>query len=100
MNEFITNLNLKFSWWTGEWQECSGTCHSGGSGYQKRTVLCVKQRPSLTDDTQEIVSVADVNCDLFTRPVQIEKCEIDLSKCENDSQAGYWITEEWNRVTD
>lgn len=97
-NSYLYVVINKFviSWWTGEWQECSGTCFNGGQGYQKRSVLCVKQRSNELDESKEIVVVPDSECDAASRPRMIEKCEIDMSKCDN--QTGYWITEEWNRV--
>lgn len=86
------------SWWTGEWQECSATCFNGGKGVKKRSILCVRQRPNELDDTKEIVVVPESECDAAARPIMVEKCELSMSKCDN--QTGYWITEEWNRVCD
>lgn len=72
---------------------------NGGKGYKKRSVLCVKQRPNDVDDSKEIVSVSDLECDASMRPSSIERCEQDLAKCDNKAALlGYWITEEWNRV--
>lgn len=87
---------MSLSWWTGDWQECSGTCFNGGKGYKKRSVLCVRQRPNRFDDSKEIVTVPELECDASSRPIMVEKCETDLAGCDN--QTGYWITEEWNRV--
>lgn len=94
------NNNAKKSWWVGEWRECSGTCANGGKGYKKRSVLCVRQRPNEFDESKEIVSVSELECDLTARPSSIESCHIDMSKCGNKrlNSIGYWITEEWNRV--
>lgn len=90
-------IENKISWWSGEWQECSGTCFNGGQGYKKRSVMCVKNRPNEYDDSQEIISLSDIECDASLRPTVIEKCEQDLTQCEH-SNLVHWITEEWNRV--
>ena len=57
----------------------------------------MKQRSNELDESKEIVVVPDSECDAASRPIMIDKCEIDMSKCDN--QTGYWITEEWNRVS-
>lgn len=63
--------------------------------------MCVIEKPNEVNDEIELVTLLEKDCKIKNKPVVIEECKIDLSKCKNQNNTQiqpHWITEDWNRV--
>ncbi|KAH8266756.1 hypothetical protein KR026_005522 [Drosophila bipectinata] len=61
-------------WWPGPWQFCPVTCRpsAGALPQRRRSVVCLDQHD---------VVVADTECNLLTKPPEMEPCEATLPEC-------------------
>lgn len=65
VRHIYTNVNgvwkplYSYSWWTGDWSNCSVTC---GGGTQTRNVVCVRNHPGQTGHVGDWKDVADTFC--------------------------------------
>ena len=65
VRHIYTNVNgvwkplYSYSWWTGDWSNCSVSC---GGGTQTRSVVCVRNHPGQTGHVGDWMDVADTFC--------------------------------------
>ncbi|PWA28495.1 hypothetical protein CCH79_00016334 [Gambusia affinis] len=70
----------RYTWVTGEWEQCNATC---GEGMKSRTVRCVGPGPTPAHDDR---------CGPSTRPAS-------LHRCREEPCPYTWITGEWSQCS-
>lgn len=92
VRHIYTNVNgvwkplYSYSWWTGDWSNCSVTC---GGGTQTRSVVCVRNHPGQTGHVGDWMDVADTFCTSsgLSKPITSQSC--NTHSCQ---ECGYNVT--------
>lgn len=79
VRNIYTNVNgtwkplYSYSWWTGEWSNCSVSC---GGGTQTRQAVCVRNHPGQTGHVGDWMDVADSFCTAsgLAKPATSQSC--------------------------
>lgn len=79
-----------YSWWTGDWSNCSVSC---GGGTQTRSVVCVRNHPGQTGHVGDWSDVADTFCTSsgLVKPNVSQVCNThSCQECRYNKNSDHW----------
>lgn len=79
-----------YSWWTGDWSNCSVSC---GGGTQTRSVVCVRNHPGQTGHVGDWSDVADTFCTSsgLAKPNVSQVCNThSCQECRYNKNSDHW----------